>query len=189
MKWKNKQFMVLNKITSDFRHNVKTFFDLVDLHFSFLKKYGYRVKETRLATQYSVSNIVEVIFENTDLERIIVLHYEPNDLDGNAVHLISVSLFNRIKNQNKELELGLYIKKYKPELDIEHLKYPMKNYNGNFEESINKSLSGFAYFLKDEGINLIKGSEWEDGLFYDWSSAEKILYKEQKKNLGNSDDR
>ena len=61
----------------------------------------------------------------------------------------------------------------------------MKDNNDSFETNINKSLAGFAYFLKDTGAKLIDGSEWEEGLFYDWSSAEKMLYKEQKKRLDN----
>ncbi len=54
-----------------------------------------------------------------------------------------------------------------------------------FEENLQNSIDGFAYLLKDVAINIVEGKEWENGLTFDWSSAEKILYREQKRNLSN----
>lgn len=176
--------MVLNKIPKELQPKVTAFLEAVDVHFSFLTDYGYKIKEEKIATQYAVKNIIEVLYKNEELDRIVIVHYEPNNIENNPVNLISISLFNGIKLLNKELELELYIKKYKPELDIEHLTYLSKNNKATFEENMQTSIAGFAYFLQDTGINLINGSEWEDGLIYDWSSAEKLLYEEQKRILG-----
>lgn len=175
--------MVINKIPNELRPKVTAFLNAVDVHFSFLSNYGYKIKEERIATEYTVKNIVEVLYKNEELDRVVLVHYEPINIFEQTVDLVSVSLFNGIKLLNKKLYLELYIKKYKPELDIEHLTYPNKNSKTTFEENMQTSITGFAYFLQDTGINLINGSEWEDGLIYDWSSAEKILYEEQKRIL------
>lgn len=177
--------MVLNKIPKEIQPRVKVFLDSADVYFSFLSNYGYKIKEERIATEYAVKYIVEIRYKNEELDRIITVHYEPIDVFEKESDYLSVFLFNGIKLLNKKLELELYIKKYRPELNIEHLTYPMKDNNDSFETNINKSLAGFVYFLKDTGAKLIDGSEWEEGLFYDWSSAEKMLYKEQKKRLDN----
>jgi hypothetical protein len=186
MKWKNKQYMVVNKVPKELQSKVKTFLEAVNTNFSFLSNYGYKIKEEKVATQYVVKNIIEVLFKNEELDRVVLIHYEPNDLNGNTIDLISVSLFNGIRLLNKKLLLELYIKKYKSDLKIEHLTYPSMNNKTTFEENMNTSLAGFAYFLHDTGINLVNGTEWEDGLIYDWSSAEKMLYNEQKRILGDN---
>jgi len=188
-KWKNKRYMVNNKIPNELRPKVIAFLEAVDIYFSFLKDYEYYDIEQRVATQYVVKNVTEVLYKNEKLDRAIVIHYEPNNFEGKPIDLVSISIFDGIKFMIKELELELYIKKYKPEYEIEHLTYPNKNNKNTFKENMNTSVAGFAYFLKDTGMNLVNGSEWEDGLIFDWSSAEKILYKEQKRILGEDENK
>ena len=178
---KNKQFIKTNKIPNELQSKVIAFLNAVDTHFSFLSDYGYTVKQERLATQYVVDNIIEVSYKNEDFDRIIRIQYEPKDLDNKDVDFISVSIFEVIRFLNKEIKFALYIKKYKPDFDIEHLSYCNKNKQASFEENIHTAIAGFAYLLKDIGINLVNCSEWEDGLTFDWSSAEKMLYEAQKK--------
>jgi hypothetical protein len=177
--------MVLNKVTPEIRPKVTEFFNAVDNHFSFLKNYGFTDIEKKIATGYAVKDVVEVLYKNSKLNKTILIQYNPYDVFGNNIDYLHISLFKGVEYSNNELVLKLFIKKYKPELDIEHLTYPMKDNNYSFEININKSLLGFAYFLKDTGVKLIDGSDWEEDLFYDWSSAEKILYDEQKKKLDN----
>lgn len=181
--------MVNNKIPNELRPKVIAFLEAVDIYFSFLKDYEYYDIEQRVATQYVVKNVTEVLYKNEKLDRAIVIHYEPNNFEGKPIDLVSISIFDGIKFMIKELELELYIKKYKPEYEIEHLTYPNKNNKNTFKENMNTSVAGFAYFLKDTGMNLVNGSEWEDGLIFDWSSAEKILYKEQKRILGEDENK
>ena len=188
MKWKNSRSMVLNKVSNDNRDKAKVFLNVVEKQFSFLKNYGYKFKEAKVATEYVVNDIVEVHYQNDELKRLIIIHYEPIDIDNKEIDLISISLFNGVTNLDKELVLKKYLKKYKSTLEIEHLTYPIKNNKSSFRENMKTSISGYAYFLKDVGENLIKGKEWEDGLIYDWSSAEDILYKAQKDALSDEDD-
>ena len=173
--------MLINELPKEIQSKVTAFLKAVDVCFVFLNDYGYIIKEKRIAKQYVVKNIIEVLYQNDELERVVLIYYQPNDIDGNEYNYISVSIYNEIKSFNKKLLLELYIKKYKPELDVKQLTYPNQNNKLTFEENILTCVSGFAYFLSDAGINLINGSEWEDGLIFDWSSAEKILYEEQKK--------
>ena len=187
IEWKNRRYMVINKIPNELRPKVTAFLNAVDVHFSFLSDYGYLIKEERIATEYAVDNIIEVRYKNEDLDRVIIIHYEPKSIDNKDVNLISVSFFNGIKFLNRELGLEYYLKKYKPEFDLEHLTYFNRNSKATFEENIQTSIAGFAYLLQDTGINLVDGSEWEDGLTFDWSSAEKILYEAQKKIIYGDD--
>lgn len=180
MKWKKALFMVVNKVPKEIQPKVKAFLGSVEKYFSFLKDYNYVFNEAKIATEYVVDNIIEVSYKNEKLDRLIVINYEPNDIDNNVVDLVTVSLFSDIRLRNKELVLKKYLKKYKSDLEIEHLTYPSQNGKRSFEENMKTSISGYAYFLKDIGINLVKGTEWEDGLIYDWSAAEDILYKTQK---------
>lgn len=185
--------MVINKITKEVKPRVKTFFKGVETHFAFLKEHGYIAIGERLPSGYAVKDIVEFLYINHSSGRAIIIHFEPNNLEGDSINLISINLYKgaRMINDNllwdKQLVLSLYVEKYKHEFDILHLTYPDKNKEDSFEKNLNISLSGWAYFLKDIGINLVNGSEWEDGLFYDWSSAGKMLYDEQKRILENDE--
>ncbi len=182
--------MVLNKVPKEIRPKVKVFLNAVDKHFSFLKNYNYKVKNIRIATEYAVDNIIEITYINKELNREIIIHYEPNNIDGDIIDLISVTFNNNRFNLNKELEFDIFIEKYNSKVDVDNLNYPAKNSKGSFKENMETSISGYAYFLKDIGINLVNGTEWEDGLVYDWSAVEDILYQAQKDVIygGDNDD-
>jgi len=177
--------MLINEIPTEVRPRVSDFLRLTDAHFSFLKNYGYYEKEEKIARQYVVKNIIDVIYKNADIDRAIIIHFEPNDLDGSVTNHLSITFYDGIRLMNKQLWFNLYIKKYKPDIDTTLLTKIDKNNKSTFEENLETALTGFEYFIKDIGIGLIDGSEWEDGIFYDWSSASKILYDEQKRILGN----
>jgi hypothetical protein len=179
---------IINEVSAEVRPKVKEFLRLTDLHFSFLKNYGYNEKEEKIAKQYAVKNMIDVIYKNVHIDRAIVINFQPNKIDGSISNYLSVTFYKGIKFMDKELWLSLYIKKYKPDIDITLLNEIDKNNKPTFEENIAKAMSGFEYFVKDIGIGLVDGSEWEDGLIYDWSSAEKMLYDEQKRILGENNE-
>jgi len=189
MKWKKALYMVINKVPKEIKPKVKAFLNAVEIHFQFLENYNYKVSKIGIATQYVVDNIIEVIYQNDKLDRLIVIHYEPKDIDDNNIDLVSLSIFNGIKLLDKELVLKKYLKKYKSDLEIEHLTYPNKNGKDSFKENMETSISGYAYFLSDIGINLVNGIEWEDGLLYDWSAAEDMLYQAQKDTIYGDDNK
>lgn len=173
--------MDINKISEEAQTRVLVFLEAVDKSFSFLNEYGYTIKEERLAPQYVVKDIFEVLYKNEDLDRVVRIQYQFYGYEGNPINLVTVSLFKGVKFLNTELGLEYYLKRYKPEFDMKHLTYPDKNNKATFEENMETSIAGFAYLLQDICVNLINGSEWEDGLTFDWSSAEKIMYEAQKK--------
>lgn len=182
---------MINKISKSVRLNVETFFDVISKRFQFLKEYGYELKEKRIATEYAVEDVVEVLYYNKYINRLIVLHYEPKDIDGKFIDLLTLSLYNDDDHilSNNEILFSKYIEKYASEnkIDLEKLDYPNLNGKETFKENLEVSISGYVYFLKGIGINLILGKEWEDGLKIDLSSAEEMLYKQQKKELGEDD--
>ncbi len=149
---------------------------------------GYSDIEERIADQYVVKNVVEVNYRNLSLDRLVSIEYTPNTLDNKPENFIGVSLFKDIKLLKQELDFRLYVKKYHPDFEFTHLSYFMKNNKTSFEENLNISLAGFSYILQEMGENLLKGSEWENGLIVDWSSASSVLYKEQKRILGENND-
>ncbi len=179
--------MDLNKISKKIRLKVKMFLSSVEASFSYLNEYNYKVKTVSIATEYVVDNIINVFYENKELNRKILIQYQPYDIDEEIVDLISVTIYKGVGMNFQELDFDIYLEKYKPDLDIEKLSSPMKNSNYTFKENIKTSIAGYAYYLKDIGLNLINGVEWEEGLVLDWSSAESMLYQQQKKFLGNED--
>ena len=187
MKWKNRQFMINIKVSRKNKLKVSAFVNATKKYFKFLEDYNYTLKSITTSKQHSVKDIIEIRFENEEIDRLILIIYEPDDIKGNVIDLLGISFYNGIKSLNKELVFEKFLEKYKPELEIEHLIYPNKNNKDSFDENVELSLSGLSYFIKEVGISLVDGTDWEDGLFYDWSSAQETLYKEQKKQLGDNE--
>jgi len=181
--------MLIDEIPTELRPRIIEFLKLTDKHFSFLNDYGYSVKEEKIAKQYAVKNIIEVVYKNPNIDRAIIIHFEPNDIFGVIANYLSVSFYNGIKFLDRKLLFELYIKKCKPDIDTTFLTKIDKNNKSSFEENLETAMAGYEYFLKDIGIGLINGTEWEDGIYLSWDSASKILYDEQKRILGNDDDK
>ena len=180
--------MVINKIPKDIRPKVKVFLNVVDKHFSFLLDQGYVIKKIEKSTRYSVANnIIEVFYKNEKSDRLIIVHYDPGENLEEEKDFIDISLYKGEDLHFDQLKFDMYLEKYLLETNFDSLNYPNKNNKGSFKENMEASISGFAYFLKDVGENLISGTEWEDGLRFDWSSAEDILYKAQKDILRDND--
>ncbi len=189
MKWKKASSMVINKIPKDIRPKVKVFLNAVDKHFSFLLVQGYTIKKIEKSTRYSVANnIIEVFYKNEEFDRLIIVHYDPGNSLEEGKDFIDVSLFKGEDLHFGQLKFDMYLEKYLSERNFDNLNYPNKNNKGSFKANMEASISGYAYFLKDVGENLINGKEWEDGLRFDWSSAEDILYKAQKDILRDEDE-
>lgn len=174
-------------IILDTQSRISVFFKLVKENMSFLENLGYVDIEEKLATQYVVKDIVEVLYKNINLDRVIIVYFEPNSIDNTISNFLSVSIYNGIELMDRELLFILYINKYMPEVDVDCLTYIDKNKGNSFEENIQTSLAGYTFFLKEIGSQLLDGSEWEDGLYYSMASAEKLLYEQQKRIFGISD--
>lgn len=181
--------MINNKVFIEKCPRTKIFLEMVNRFFSFLKDYEYQFKEIKLETDYVLEDIVEVLYENKNLNRLIVIHYEPNDSYGNKIDFISLSLFKDRILQTKELVFKKYLYKYRPDIQIEHLSYLRINNKATFEDNMRISISGFSYFLSDIGVNLLNGSEWEDGLIYDWFCINDIFNISPKECLYIKDSR
>lgn len=173
--------MVINKVPIKIRPKVKSFLNAVDKHFSFLiKDYGYEFKEAKIATEYVVDNVIEVLYQNEELDRLIIIHYEPIDIDQEEADFITLIIYKGIEFRKNKLEFDLYIEKHNSVYDTSDLNEVNKNNKASFDENMETSVSGYAYFLKDIGINLVNGNEWENGLVYDFKAAEDMLYQAQK---------
>ncbi|MFP9097907.1 hypothetical protein ACLI09_02535 [Flavobacterium sp. RHBU_24] len=175
--------MDLNKITEETRPRVLSFLNAVKTHFSFLTDLGYKDIEERIATEYVVKNIVEIRYKNISLNQTINIHYEPNDINNKSVDLVNLFILKG-DFMDKKLNFALYLNKYYPEIETKHLSYPKANEIQTFDEAMQITSAGYSYLVKDVGLSLVKGLEWEDGLIYTWSSAAKSLYSEQKRILG-----
>ncbi len=112
MKWKKVLFMVINKVPKDIKPKVRVFLNAVEKHFSFLKDYGYTFKEAKIATEYVVDNIIEVLYQNEKLDRLIIIHYEPIDIDEEEIDNITIMFYKGIKLRNNKLEFDMFIEKY-----------------------------------------------------------------------------
>lgn len=182
---------MINKISKEARPRVKDFLEVVSKYFQFLEEYGYNLREQRIATEYIVKDIVQVIYYNKSINRFIVIYYQPKDIDGEDVDLVTLSFYDDDDHilSNNEILFSKYIEKYATEnnIDLEKLKYLNKNNKETFRKNMEASMSGYVYFLKDIGMKLITGEEWEKGLIIDISSAETMLYEQQKKELGKDD--
>lgn len=182
MKWKRQSYMVINKVPSKLKAKVASFLSSIDKHMVFLKDFGYNLQDIKIATEYAVDYVIEVIYRNEKLNRIMVIHYEPIDIDENTVDLLTLHFYNdKFMLDKNKLEFDKYLKKYIPEVDLQSLNYPNKNNRPTFEENIDISVSGYSYYLKESANDILIGMEWEDGLTFDWSSAEDVLYKAQKR--------
>lgn len=169
--------MESNKITEELKPRISFFLEFVKMYFSFLQEFGYLDIEERIAEEYVVKNIVEVRYKNKFLNQIVNIHFEPIDIDNNPINLINLFI---LRNEGIEkLNFELYINKYYPQIDTTHLSYPKKNEGQTLKTAIQISCAGYSYLLKDIGLDLLNGLEWEDGLIHTWSSASEILYKEQ----------
>lgn len=178
--------MVINKFSKEIRSKVKIFLDLIDRSFSFLENYGYNIKNERLASEFSVDDVVQVTYYNKEIDRLIAIQYEPKDIDGKSINLVTISFFKGDDPfLDDELKFDIYIRKYGNEnqIDVLNLKYPDRNNESSFRKNLDISINGYLYYLKDIGISLINGDEWENNLIIDWSNAEKVIYNEQKKGL------
>lgn len=181
MKWKNLQSMVLNKVPKDIKPKVKVFLKAVDKHFSFLLEKGYVIKKIEKSERYSVANnIIEVFYKNEKLDRLVIVHYDPGLSSEERKDFIDVSIYKGEDLHFGQLKFDMYLEKYLSATDFDSLNYPRKNNKSSFKENMETSITGYSYFLKDVGENIIDGKEWEDGLRFDWSSAEDILYQAQK---------
>ena len=125
--------MVLNKVSKKVKPKVKIFLDTTDKYFSFLKDYGYVFKGAKIATEYVVDNIIEVQYQNEKLDRLIIVHYEPIDIDDEEVDNISVIFYRGIKLHNSKLEFDLFIEKHNPDFDTNNLNDINKNNKGSFK--------------------------------------------------------
>lgn len=176
---------MINKVSKEVRPRVKDFLNVASNSFKFLEEYGYMLKEERIATEYVVNDVIEVIYQNEKLDKLIIIHYEPIDIEQKDIDYLTVMIYKGEKSYKNKLELDIFIEKYHSDFDTNVLSDVNKNNKKSFKENMEASMLGYAYFLKDIGIKLISGNEWESGLIYDLSSAEEIIYKQQKKGLGN----
>ncbi len=77
----------------EIKPKVEVFVNAAKYHFDFLKDYNYNIEKIGIATKYVVDYITEVVYQNDALDRKLVIHYEPIDIDNDVVDLVSIYIY------------------------------------------------------------------------------------------------